>query len=633
MLIALLIGVLAAIGIPVWISRTRKNVASLVDGANFVHYVPDLGAMHLIERFGEPVQETISIAEDQKHQKDSIELPAKPVNQDEPSKPSSASNVNTSSTGSGYLSDDVKAAVEGAAQGALFSTSAIQNLMVIDEHTYIAMSTLAGEQLTTIGDLSSNLASWESAEIGEALPPAAVSKLMGHLSEPIVAENLRELGYQVELPDISNIEGYDLILNGDYFVNVKTVADAGSLSSHFNQYPQIPVIVPEDMTGIPEGAIYLNAENSIDQLEMAVHEGSERIVLVDPNYSHADMVEHTEAVSDGLLGNVDLAAGGIPVITLALSGWRELKLLHTHKTDLVHAAKNLGLDVTGTALGGAGGAIIGTAIFPGVGTVVGAVLCGSAGRVISNKFKSRKLKKALENYGKKYEENTEKIRLLQEDSHKRFQSSVQIQTDELALFAERCKRELESRCSDVVHQRRNTYRISTDQALDLLNSSLAELTNRLLVLKRILRWNGMILGRDLRHRLRAQITQLDQYVRHVESEAVNIIEASPEIDLSGERLIRFLQIMLQTEEGIIQVKRILQSFEEQREELEENWGKYITEQKNQLALRRYQCMKYLSDTIQELNKEVSQGIRELREQLEIELQKVKTEKGRLGLGE
>ncbi len=207
MLIALLIGVLAAIGIPVWISRTRKNVASLVDGANFVHYVPDLGAMHLIERFGEPVQETIPIAGDQEHQKDSIELPAKPVNGDEPSKPSSATNINTPSTGSGYLGDDVKAAVEGAAQGVLFSTSAIQNLMEIDEHAYIAMSTLAGEQLTTIGDLSSNLASWESAEIGEALPPAAVSKLMGHLSEPIVAENLRELGYQVELPDISNIEG------------------------------------------------------------------------------------------------------------------------------------------------------------------------------------------------------------------------------------------------------------------------------------------------------------------------------------------------------------------------------------------------------------------------------------------
>ncbi len=424
-------------------------------------------------------------------------------------------------------------------------------------------------------------------------------------------------------------------------MNVKTVADAGSLSNHFNQYPQIPVIVPEDMTGIPEDAIYLSAENSIDQLEMAVHEGSERILLVDPNHSHAYTVEHTEAISDGLLGNMDQMAAGIPVITMALSGWREIRLILNHKTDLLHAAKNLGLDVTTTAVGAAGGsaigAAIGTAIFPGVGTtiggIIGAVLCGSAERIISDKIKSSKLKKAFENYGEKYEENTEKIRLLQEDSHKRFQSSVQIQTDELAIFAERCKHKLESRCSDVVHQRRNTYRISTDQALDLLNSSLAELTDKLLVLKRILQWNGMILGRDLRDRLRAQITQLNQYARHVESEAVNIIEASPEIDLSGERLIRFLQIMLQTEEGIIQVKRILQSFEEQREELEENWGKYITEQKNQLALRRYQCMKYLSDTIQELNKEVSQGIRELREQLEIELQKVKTEKGRLGLGE
>ena len=636
MLIASLIGIFAAIGISVWIFRTRKNVASLIHRPEFV---PDLGAMHLIERFGEPISGTVATTDTKEHQKHLIELLEKPVSGEESSRSSSSTSAISSSSMSDVSKEVVRTTIEGAAQGTLFSMDAIQNLMEIDEHVYTAMGTLAGEQLVTIGDLSKHLASWESAEIGEPLPQAAVYKLMGHLSEPIVAENLRELGYQVEMPDISNQEGYDLVLNGEYFANVKTVADASSLADHFDKYPHIPVIVPRDMAEIPEDAIYLNKEDSIEQLEEAVHEGREGIVLVDGELSRADMGEYTEAVNDGLLGNVDIVGGGVPLITLASSGWREIRLLQAQKTDLRHAAKNLGLDVSTTAIGGgaglASGAGVGTIIFPGIGTTICGIIGGIAGSIVgrlsSNRLKKKPLIKAVREYDKASEESEKKIQSLQEDSLRKFKSSVRDQTDKLKRLGERCTNELEQQCSDVVLQRRNICRINSEEARSFLKSILTELNDRLSLLKRIPMWKHFVLGRDLSRSLRELISQSDQRVRHLESEAVRIIESSPQKELTGGRAIQFLQLMLYTEEGIIRVREMLGSFEKQRKDLENGWQIFITEKRDQLAHHRHQCMKDLSDTIQELNNEVSRGIGGIRKQLELLLQKVKTEQGRLGL--
>ena len=113
---------------------------------------------------------------------------------------------------------------------------------------------------------------------------------MDHLVEPVFAQNLEALGAQVEMPDLSNQEGYDLALNEEYFVNVKTVADSSSLSSHFDKYPDVPLIVPEDMEGIPNDAICLDVADSIEKLEKAFEFGDEKIVLVDRFLSNAEMM-------------------------------------------------------------------------------------------------------------------------------------------------------------------------------------------------------------------------------------------------------------------------------------------------------------------------------------------------------
>ena len=308
----------------------KKDVS---DQAQSVRNPRDLGALVLVERFGQP--------KSQLKGQDPALLSDSAVNESNDLTPSSLPNSATPPPSIPNFTikqpQDPYAAITAAAQGAWFGKEPLENLLEIDEHVYTAMGQLAGEQLDTIGDLRNYLSGWDSAEIGEALPEGALNKLMGHLAEPIVGEHLEELGIQVGMPDSSNQPGYDLILNGEHAVNIKTVKDFNSLSEHFEKYPDIPVIVPGDMAGIPDNAIHLDAAGSLDQLNEAVELGEENIVLVDNALSHADMLEHAEGVSDALLENVDV--GGIPFITAALSGIREIKLLKNHDTDVTNASE------------------------------------------------------------------------------------------------------------------------------------------------------------------------------------------------------------------------------------------------------------------------------------------------------
>lgn len=98
-------------------------------------------------------------------------------------------------------------------------------------------------------------------------------------------------------------------------------------------------------------------------------------------------------------------SGHIPVITIAISSYREFNLLIDDKTDTLTSLKNIGLDAAGAGGGGLvgakAGAMIGS-IFGPVGTVVGgiggSIFGAMGGRAITNNIKQRPLKKAIENY-------------------------------------------------------------------------------------------------------------------------------------------------------------------------------------------------------------------------------------------
>ncbi len=618
-------------GVSLLVAVARRRMRAI--GA--VRRIPrDLGALILIERFGQrhPKGQSRRLARPERRR-------GRPIQHSLTRIPSPPEVIPTAARSSSSAVQDPNAALEAAAQGAWFGMSAFQNLLEIDEHVYTAMGTLAGTQLDSIGDLSQYLASWGSAELGEALPQGALNKLMGHLAEPVVAQHLEDLGIQVEMPDTSNQEGYDLVLNGEHAVNVKTVADADSLVSHFAKHPQIPVIVPEDMAGIPGDAIYLDAAGSLEQLNTAVESGDENIVLVDNALSHAELLEHTESVGDALLGNVDPI--GIPFITLALSGFREIRLIATRKTELRYAARNLGLDLAGTGGGGmagaAAGAAMGTAVLPGVGTAIGGVVGGIVGAIggrgITNSIKRDRLQKAIMAYEVAVSRTERKILALQKDARRQYESSVQVQKVGLAESAETRKSELEQECAKLIQQRRALYRISPEQGQELLDTALAELNAQRRLVKRVLAapaWIPKILLRTSTKALQIQLKQLDVLSERLESEASEMFGPPPRQDLVGDRAAQFLQLLLSIDGATSDIRGVVHAFEMRRKELEAQWRQCVLKTRQTLADHRYHCMAGLARTIRLLHEEMERKMRAIRQELELLAESVMAEQGRLG---
>ncbi len=146
--------------------------------------------------------------------------------------------------------------------------------------------------------------------------------------------------------------------------------------------------------------------------------------LLDPDhlqiYSHAlepvahsitEGIGHGSQIIAGHLQHLDLPTAftvpdgtgqphfHFPFITLALSSFREIRLLDQGKTELETSVKNAALDVAGSGGGGLVGAkfgaILGSALFPGLGTAVGAALGGFfgswGGRSLTNSIKESDL--------------------------------------------------------------------------------------------------------------------------------------------------------------------------------------------------------------------------------------------------
>lgn len=106
--------------------------------------------------------------------------------------------------------------------------------------------------------------------------------------------------------------------------------------------------------------------------------------------------------------DVDIT-GHVPVITIALSSFREFQLLSNDKTDYITSLKNIALD----AAGAGGGAIVGAkagavagGFFGPVGAIVGGIFgaIGGAigGRAVTNSIKTKPLKNAISEYESQY---------------------------------------------------------------------------------------------------------------------------------------------------------------------------------------------------------------------------------------
>lgn len=122
-----------------------------------------------------------------------------------------------------------------------------------------------------------------------------------------------------------------------------------------------------------------------------------------------DMGETLSNASELSIDPTDLTdldfSGHIPVMTIAMSSFREFNLLMDNKTDAFSSLKNIGLDAAGAGGGGLVGAKAGAlagSLFGPVGTLVGGIIGGiggaMGGRAITNEIKQKPLKNAIEDY-------------------------------------------------------------------------------------------------------------------------------------------------------------------------------------------------------------------------------------------
>ena len=272
----------------------------------------------------------------------------------------------------------------------------------VDEHVFKAVSHMVHEQIDSFADLLRVV----DAK-GYAVQSAGFfNKLLGHIGEWHVREHFLEAGHTVVMPSGSNEPGVDMWVDGQG-VNVKTVDDVLSAANvHFSDHPDIPIVVPADAHNIPPEALHFDPAQGLDMASVA---GGDHAIIVDHALSHAELVDQTQNAVDVLSDPAPHAH--IPWITIAISVFREGRLLLRGDTDLQRAGKNVLVD--GTAVGG--GAAIGIKIGGVVGGIfgpLGAALGGAvggfagaiAGRLTANKIKLAPLKKAKLKYERALEQ-------------------------------------------------------------------------------------------------------------------------------------------------------------------------------------------------------------------------------------
>ena len=150
----------------------------VTDQAQSVRTPRDLGALVLVERFGQPKSQP----EDRDDDNQALASDSVVDESDDstpPALPTSATTPPSVPTFTVKQPQDPYAALTAAVQGAWFGKEPLENLLEIDEHVYTAMGQLAGRQLDSIGDLHTYLRSWDSAEIGEALPEGGFKQANG----------------------------------------------------------------------------------------------------------------------------------------------------------------------------------------------------------------------------------------------------------------------------------------------------------------------------------------------------------------------------------------------------------------------------------------------------------------------
>lgn len=195
----------------------------------------------------------------------------------------------------------------------------------------------------------------------------AITRLEGYVAEQQVALNLVRQGHIVEMPDSASQAGWDLLVDGSA-VQVKCSMDSHYVLSHFEKYPDVPIIVNKELSG---------------------DLGNHPMVIIDPSLSHVNIEKATNDSLQNLENFNSLHdVMTIPLLSIAFAMNRNYPQYSSKKIDIQKYSKNVGKEVAirtassvsgkfiGGVIGGIGGPI-GIIIGSGLGAFIGGIAGGT----------------------------------------------------------------------------------------------------------------------------------------------------------------------------------------------------------------------------------------------------------------
>jgi len=237
---------------------------------------------------------------------------------------------------------------------------------------------IAGTEQLVLGLLpvseTGHILSSFAATFPEQLGDAAQSAIAAMKDAAYVPENMGEL--------------MSMVGNAMQHVNPQSLANALSHHDYVSLLLKPGKAMVTEMSGVHEGMSDLTSSFS----------------EIKDNFANSIDADSLTDITD-----FDVS-GHIPVMTIAMSSFREFQLLTKNKTDAISSLKNIGLDAAGSGVGALAGAKAGAiagSLFGPVGAALGGLIGGiggaMGGRMISNEVKQAPLKNAISNYQSSYE--------------------------------------------------------------------------------------------------------------------------------------------------------------------------------------------------------------------------------------
>jgi hypothetical protein len=178
-------------------------------------------------------------------------------------------------------------------------------------------------RVADLGDIFSFARYADSLQaLGDPARLGNVAQLQGYVAERMVAGMLRAQGAEVAFPDSPHQPGYDLLVNGECF-QVKCLDDPSDVDEHLSRYPDIPVLVNQ---------------------ELAKCFPADHRVMALPGLNHAEVHQVTES---SLQAGADLFDLRIPLFSLTLQAARNAMAIARGHTDWRISLENIAVDSFG----------------------------------------------------------------------------------------------------------------------------------------------------------------------------------------------------------------------------------------------------------------------------------------------